>query len=211
MTELTALLDNDKVGKSTENSIIALIAESIEEMKKIDETKKNDETKEIDETKGKGMKIVNGYGLKSNEKVVNNKYYVNEDLLKNSGILEIRYIKNRHLAHVRPGTMTEKCKGCVFDMINGVKINSDHFVSLSQFEKDLLRRIDKLFATNQNLHDDDDEIMNENFQLLKGSYLAGNDSQLVKNQLKEYIYHAEHIGKLTKWQANKLLFDLKLI
>jgi hypothetical protein len=160
---------------------------------------------------GTGMKVINGYGLKQNEKVVNNKYYVNEDLLKNNGILEIRYVKNRHLAHVRPSTLSEKCKGCVLDMINGGKVNADNFVSLNQFEKDLLRKIEKLFQTGQSLNDDDDNNFTKNFELLKGSYLAGNDNQTLKDQLRKYITHAHEIGKLTKWNANKMLFDLKLI
>ena len=157
------------------------------------------------------MKVVNGYGLKNNEKVVNNKYYVNTDLLKNHGILEIRYVKNRHMAHVKPPMLSEKCKGCVVDMINGGKINSDHFVSLSHFEKDLLRKVDKLFNTNQNLHDDDDDNFNKNFELLKGSYLAGNDNQSVKNQLRQYITHAYEIGKISRWVRDRMLMELKLI
>lgn len=154
---------------------------------------------------------VSGKGLKPHQKVVNSKYYVNEDLLKNNGILEIRYVKNHHLAHVKPPMLSEKCKGCVTSMINGGKINPDHFVSLNQFEKDMLRKIDKLFNTNQNLHDDDNELLHKNFELLKGSYLAGNDSRLVKDQLKQYIFHAYELGKISRWNRDKMLFELKLI
>lgn len=152
-----------------------------------------------------------GIGLKASEKVVNNKYYVNEDLLKNHGILEIRYVKNRHLAHVKPPMLSEKCKGCVTDMINGGKIKSDHFVSLNQFEKDLLRKIDKLFNTNQDLNDDDEENFHKNFELLKGSYLAGNDSHMVKQQLRQYINHAYEIGKISRYNRDKILMELKLL
>ncbi len=154
---------------------------------------------------------VSGEGLKSNEKIVNKKYYVNDKLLKDHGILEIRYVKNRHLAHVKPPMLSEKCKDCVIHMIDGRKINADNFVSLNQFEKNLLRKIDKLFESNQNLNDDDEENFSKNFELLKGSYLAGNDSHMVKQQLREYIHHAFDIGKINRYQRDRMLFDLKLV
>ena len=155
--------------------------------------------------------VKSGNGLKPNEKAIRDKYFVNTDLLKNHGILEIRYIKNRHLAHLKPPTLSENCKHCITAMIDGGKINTDHFVSLSQFEKDMLRRIDKLFQTNQDLDDDSENNFVKSFELLKGSYLAGNNSQSVKDALRQYIYHAEDIGKINKYTANKMLFELKLL
>ncbi|MBY0380172.1 MAG: hypothetical protein K2P99_07225, partial [Burkholderiales bacterium] len=160
---------------------------------------------------GKGIIIKSGYGLKPNEKPIKNKYFVNTDLLKDHGILEIRYIKHRHLARVKPPMLSENCKHCVVEMINGGKINLQNFVSLNNFEKDLLRKIDSLFETGQNLHDDDEDNMHKNFELLKGSYLAGNNNSLIKEQLRAYISHAHELGKISRWTRDKILHELKLI
>ncbi len=181
-------------------------------MKDFDE-KRTARMEDINKRYNEIIKSVKGTGLKSNrnEKVVNNKYYVNDKLLKDHGILEIRYVKNRHLAHVKPPMLSEKCKRCVISMIDGRKIDADHFVTLNQFEKDLVRKVDKLFNSGQNLHDDDDDNFSKNFEILKGSYLAGSDSQMVKQQLREYINHAHDIGKINRHQRDKILFQIKLV
>ncbi len=166
---------------------------------------------EEEDSNNSPLKVITGKGLKPNEQPIKDKYYVNKDLLKNHGILEIRYIKNRHLAHVKPPMLSNGCKSCALDMIDGKKINADDFVKLNQFEKDLLRRIDKLFQTGQSLNDDDEENFVKNFELLKGEYLAGNNNTNIKNQLRHYIDHAYDIGKINQYQMRRMLFELKLI
>lgn len=149
--------------------------------------------------------------LRPHEKQVNNKYYVNKRLLDDHGILEIRYIKNRHKAHINPPTLSHNAKKAFSKLIDDVKISDDDYISLNQFERDLLRRINKLFGEKQSFNDDDDSKFTKQFEILRGEYLAGNNSQLVKNQLKQYIIHSVDIGKLTQHQGRKMMMDLGLI
>jgi hypothetical protein len=155
--------------------------------------------------------LITGLGLKKHHKIIKNKYYIDRKLLDNHGILEIRYIKNKHLAHIRPPTLHYKTKKVITDLLDDKKINSNEFVSLNDFDKDLIRRINKLFGGNQDLDDDEEELFNKNFEILKGQVMSGNTNHQIKEQLKMYIIHAIDIGKLTHHQGRKLMMDLKLL
>jgi hypothetical protein len=55
-----------------------------------------------------------------------------------------------------------------------------------------------------------DEEFNEKFQILLGSYNAGNNSEILKNQLKQYIIYAMKINIIPRNTGNSMLVELSL-
>jgi hypothetical protein len=55
-----------------------------------------------------------------------------------------------------------------------------------------------------------DEEFNEKFQILLGSYNAGNNSEILKNQLRQYIMHAMKLGIIPRNTGNSMLLELSL-
>ena len=55
-----------------------------------------------------------------------------------------------------------------------------------------------------------EDTFNHDFQLLKGEFLAGNDSIQIKNELKKYTLHGMNEGRLPRSTALLLLYQLSL-
>jgi len=55
-----------------------------------------------------------------------------------------------------------------------------------------------------------DQEFNEKFQILLGSYNAGNNSEILKNQLRQYIFHAMKLGIIPRNTGNAMLLELSL-
>jgi hypothetical protein len=55
-----------------------------------------------------------------------------------------------------------------------------------------------------------DQDFNEKFQILLGSYNAGNNSEILKNQLRQYIIHAKRLNIIPANTANAMLLELSL-
>jgi hypothetical protein len=55
-----------------------------------------------------------------------------------------------------------------------------------------------------------DEEFNEKFQILLGSYNAGNNSEILKNQLRQYVLHAKRLNIIPANTANAMLLELSL-
>jgi hypothetical protein len=61
-----------------------------------------------------------------------------------------------------------------------------------------------------NLIKNDDEEFNEKFQILLGEYNAGNNSEILRNQLKQYIIHAMRLNLIPRNVGNSMLLEVSL-
>jgi len=154
-----------------------------------------------------GGKLKGDIKLKSHQQVVN-KYYVDKQKLS-EGILEIRYIKNKHLAHIKPTQMSPKMKKIMLQMITISDVDVKDYNLLTPHEKQLVKKIIKLFDLDIQLDSDDEEFSNQ-YEILKGEYYAGNNSVELRHKLKEYIMYAIKTGKITRSFGMQQLEELNI-
>ncbi len=88
-------------------------------------------------------------------------------------------------------------------------MNEKEYNELTENEKHLIRVILNMLEKSHLIKNKDQEL-NEKFQILLGSYNAGNNSQILKNQLRQYIIHAKKLNIIPANTANAMLLELSL-
>jgi len=53
-----------------------------------------------------------------------------------------------------------------------------------------------------------DEAFNEKFQILLGEYNAGNNNEILRNQLKQYIVHAMNLNMLGRQVGQQMIIEM---
>jgi hypothetical protein len=142
--------------------------------------------------------------------MMSNKMYLNKDALDKNNLLEFRYYKNNHLSNIRPQIVTNEFKDIIKGHISGTGIDHDMINKLSTQEKHFLRTLDNRFKMNMKLKDDDEDGMNSEYNILIGQYKAGNDSTEIKLKLRKYIDYYVSIGRMSKYEASKLIHLLNI-
>ena len=155
--------------------------------------------------KGNGLK---GNGLKPTEKQIHKKYFIDTNKLNNN-VLEVRYNKNRHLTNIKSQIIGNGVKNIIHNIINDDTMNEKEYHELTENEKHLIRTILNMLEKSHLIKNKDQEF-NEKFQILLGSYNAGNNSEILKNQLRQYIIHAMKLGIIPRNTGNAMLLELSL-
>jgi hypothetical protein len=146
-----------------------------------------------------GKEYIGSGTLKSKEKI-HKKYFINMDRLNNN-VLELRYNKNRHLTNVKTQI--------VGNGVNDDTMDEKEYHNLTENEKHLIRTILNMLEKSHLIKNKDQEI-NEKFQILLGSYNAGNNSEILKTQLRQYILHAMKLNLIPRNTGNAMLIELSL-
>jgi hypothetical protein len=155
-----------------------------------------------------GGGILKPSGLKQTEKQIHKKYFIDTNKLNNN-VLEVRYNKNRHLTGIKTQIVGNGVKNIISNIIDNDTINEKEYHTLSQNEQHLIRTILNMLEKSHLLSNKDEEF-NEKFQILLGSYNAGNNSEILKNQLKQYIIHAMKLNIIPRNTGNAMLVELSL-
>ena len=108
----------------------------------------------------------------------------------------------------RKTLITDNGKEFVKDLIQNNKPNNDLFEKLDFKEKRLMNRLCEYLDLDSELSYDDD--FQKNFNILYGSYMAGNDSVYVKNQLKKYILTGIQENSIPKHTGYNMLLELAM-
>ena len=151
-----------------------------------------------------------GFGIqKPSGKVKFNKgkYYLDTNKL-DAGILEIRYTKNNHLVNLKPLSVNSVMREQVYRLLQGLDVEPSEYAKLNNLEKHSLQLITRQFG--KGMHTDASTELNNEFDVLRASWLAGNNSLLVKNKLRQMIYHMADIGKMTRTMSNRMVSELGL-
>jgi hypothetical protein len=160
----------------------------------------------IDYREGNGYK---GYGLKKGLKahhsVINNRYYVDRKKLGN-GILDVRYVRNKHLTKVKPQYVSQELKNVIGKIIDEKKVDKNAYHKLSKHEQHLVRNLNQMFDVNDDIEDGDS--FDERFQILLGEVRAGNTNMALKNELKQYILYGMRNGNIPKNVGYDLLMEI---
>ena len=104
-------------------------------------------------------------------------------------------------------TISLNTKEVIDDIINE-KYDKRLYEKLNVNEKRLIKRIVDSLKLNIDVYDKTDEEYKRQFEIVMGEYQAGNNSQLIKNKLKQYIMESMESGNIPRREAFKILFDL---
>lgn len=136
------------------------------------------------------------------------KYFINHYKLGH-GILDIRYAKNRHLTQIKPLMVGDGVKKIMIDYQSSGKLNNHEYQKLDDREKDIIKRVFHMLDKDHLLGNEDDNF-NKRFEVLLGEIRAGNNSDLLKRELKKFILHAINISKLPRNLGYDLMNELEL-
>jgi hypothetical protein len=147
-----------------------------------------------------------GHGLKPSEKVIHRKYFIDTHKLNNN-VLEVRYNKNRHLTNVKTQVIGHGVKNIIHSIINNDDMNQNEYHVLTEQEKHLIRTILNMLDKSHLLSNADEEF-NERFQILLSEYNAGNNSEILRNQIKQYILHAMKLNMIGRQAGQQMIIEM---
>ena len=147
-----------------------------------------------------------GHGLKPSEKQIHRKYFIDTHKLNNN-ILELRYNKNRHLTNVKTQVIGHGVKSIIHNIINDDTMNEKEYHVLTEQEKHLIRTILNMLDKSHLLSNADEEF-NERFQILLSEYNAGNNSEILRNQIKQYILHAMKLNMIGRQAGQQMIIEM---
>jgi hypothetical protein len=156
----------------------------------------------------KQLAVKDGKGLKPTEKQIHKKYFIDTNKLNNN-VLEVRYNKNRHLTGIKTQIIGNGVKNIISNIIDNDNMDQTEYDTLSDSERHLIRTILNMLEKSHLIKNKDEEF-NEKFQILLGSYNAGNNSEILKNQLKQYVLHAMRLNLIPRNVGNSMLLELSL-
>lgn len=148
-----------------------------------------------------------GSGIEVKHQNVNGKYYIDRSKLKKN-VLEIRYVKNRHLIPVKPHVISAKLKNIIENHLQGEFKASDTY-DLSAKEKHLLLMIAPYLNINKDDLDENDEY-HDRFEVIRGSIMAGNNNENIKKEARKYLLHAYQTGQINRMTYTTMIEELDL-
>ncbi len=146
--------------------------------------------------------------MKPTEKQIHKKYIIDTNKLNNN-VLELRYKKNRHLTNIKTQIVGNGVKNILNNIIDNDNMDEKEYHNLTDNERHLIRTILNMLEKSHLIKNQDEEF-NTQFQILLGSYNAGNNSEILKNQLKQYIIHAMKLNLIPRNTGNAMLIELSL-
>ena len=90
--------------------------------------------------------------------------------------------------------------------MKGQKVSESDFKTLSVTERRVIKRLYSFLK--MDLGVDHKDNFQKEFEVMYGSFLAGNDNKEMKKELKEYIKIARHENIISKMEATKMLEKL---
>ena len=144
--------------------------------------------------------------IKPSEQRISNKYFVDTDKL-NNGILELRYNKNRHFTNVKSQVIGHGLKTMLQDVIFNDKLDESKYPVLTQYEQNLISIILNMIDKKHLLGDTNGQFQ-ERFQIILGEWSAGNNSDHLRNELKQYIIHAMKINLISRTLGTQMLVEM---
>ncbi len=99
-------------------------------------------------------------------------------------------------------------KQCVICALQG-NIDPKIYHKLTPSEKNLVRSVLPYFNVDFDDFDNEDSF-NKRFEVIRGEILAGNNSNMLKKEAKQYLLHALNTSKISRHMYINLLQELDL-
>jgi hypothetical protein len=147
-----------------------------------------------------------GGSLRPTEKQIHKKYFIDRHKLNNN-VLELRYNKNRHLTNVKSQVIGHGVKKILNQIIDHDYIDTSNYHQITEDEQHLIRTILHKLDSNHLIGSANDQF-NDKYQILLGSYNAGNNSEQLRSQLKQYIIQAMKLNMITRTTGQQMLLKM---
>lgn len=143
------------------------------------------------------------------------KYVVNMPQLKNRDILNVKFRSLGRIPQLKPIPISEVTKEFVLELLNTGKASQRIFDQIPLEEKKYLEKtfvgagiIETLKL--KRVISEADQKENERFELLKGEYLAGNNSATLLKELRKLVVKFMNDGKISKHDGTNLLIEFSV-
>ena len=169
--------------------------------------------------KGKGLRVVKiGKGILVEQQPSYRplgKYLININQLENQDILNVKYPSLAGVPKFHPTAVSDIFKDFIIDLLDNGKPNTRIYDQLPPEERQMFEKIATGAGVFQTLKlkktlTDQDKIDNDRFTLLKGEYLAGNNSNSLLKELRRLVIKFMNNGRLHKTEAINFLLELSI-
>lgn len=165
--------------------------------------------------KGLGTKIGKGIALVKKPTYRRlGKYIIHEPQLDNN-ILNVKYQSTGRIPSLTPTAVSDGMKDFIFDLLETGRSNQRVFDILPIDERKLFEKVavgagvfKELGLKKTRTQEDQKDL--ERFDLLRGEYLAGNNSQSLQKELRRLIVKFMNDGKIHRTEGVNLLMDLSI-
>jgi hypothetical protein len=167
----------------------------------------------------KGLKAIKiGKGIVVEEQPVFRplgKYLIHYGFLTNQDMLNVKYPSGGVIPQFKPTPVSDIFKDFIIDLLDSGKANSRIYDQLPIDERKLFEKV----ATGAGIFHslklkktitDTDRDENDRFNLLKGEYLAGNNSPKVLQELRRLVIKFMNDGRIHKSQGINFLMELSI-
>jgi len=100
-------------------------------------------------------------------------------------------------------------KNIIHNIIHDDNMNQKEYHVLTEHEKHLIRTILNMLKKPHLLSDADGQF-NDQFQILLGEWNAGNNSEQLRSQLKQYIIQAMKLNLIPRNTGNSMLLEISM-
>jgi len=143
------------------------------------------------------------------------KYIVHYGFLTNQDMLNVKYPSGGAIPQFKPTPVSDVFKDFIIDLLESGKANTRVYEQIPIEERKLFEKVANGAGIFHSLGlkkvvMDTEKEENDRFALLKGEYLAGNNSQKVLHELRRLVIKFMNDGRLHKTQALNFLMELSI-
>ena len=210
-------------GEGLYQNVIEHLEKDNKEMKELSKSLKKH--KEVEKAVGGGyihkripIKKIVGKGIEVEEQPTYRtfgKYVMHIPHLTDKNVLNIKYPSLGSIPSIKPMTISEDYKDFIIDVMNTSRVNEKAFYSLQPHEQKHFERITKgagltdVFKLKRS-GDDEEKKEVDRFNLLRGNYLGGNNSDDVIKELKGLVVKFINDGRIARHEGLNLLMELSI-
>jgi hypothetical protein len=180
---------------------------------------KKETPKKVGEKGGVGIRLKKiGKGIDIKEEPTYSqfgKYAIHMGQLKNQDIFNVKYKSLGGIPHFKPTPVSDVFKDFVIDLMENGKANQRIYDQVPLDERKMFEAvasgagiIDTLKIKRTSTNQDKEDL--ERFTLLKGEYLAGNNSVSVMKELRRFVIKFMSDRKISKKDGMDLLLELSI-
>lgn len=143
------------------------------------------------------------------------KYVIHQNQLQNSDILNVKYPSLGRIPQFKPTHISSSTKDFLMELLDNQRVNPHHYDTLPLQDRKLFEKIMTGAGVFHKLGlkksvSDDERAEYDRFQILKGEYMAGNNSVALMKELRRFIVKFMTEGKIHKSEGVDLLMDLSI-
>lgn len=141
------------------------------------------------------------------------KYIIHWGQLNNNDILNVKYACMGNIPSLKPSAISDVFKEFIIDILETGKLNERMYKQIPNEEKKIFEKMvmgaglmNQLKLKRVYIDQELEDI--KKFNILKGEYLAGNDSDKLKKELRRYVVQFMNDNRISKNEGTRLLMEL---